>query len=78
LFIGNVLKKQITDITYFNRYSYDQRADIYIELSIIDRKSPLPADYRTEYEISYDWIQNQLIEAQRTDICLNGNEKNGE
>lgn len=76
LFIGNVLNRQMTDITYFNRYLYDERADIYIGLPVIDRKSPLPADHRTEYEISYDEIQNQFKETQRIAVCLNGDEKN--
>ncbi|MCZ7358255.1 MAG: hypothetical protein O8C66_06330 [Candidatus Methanoperedens sp.] len=60
LFIGNVLKLPITDITYFNQYTYNEKTDIHIEIPIINRKIPHPADYRTEYEVSYDAIINQL------------------
>ncbi len=60
LFIGNVLKLPLTDVTYFNEYAYGESTDIHMEIPIINRKIPRPADYRTDYEVSLDAIINQL------------------
>jgi hypothetical protein len=60
LFIGNVLKLPITDITYFNQYAYNEKTDIHIEIPIINRKIPRPVDYRTEHELSFDAIITKL------------------
>ncbi len=60
LFVGNVLKLPITDITYFNQYAYGEKNDIHIKIPIINRKIPRLVDYRTEYEVSFDAIINQL------------------
>lgn len=60
LFIGNVLKLPIIDITYFNQYTYNESIDIHMEIPIINRKFPHPADYRTDYEMTLDAIIKQL------------------
>ncbi len=60
MFIGNVLDSPLTDITYYNEYSFNEKVDICINLSIISRNIPIPFDYRTKYEISYDTLINSL------------------
>jgi hypothetical protein len=64
IYIGNAKYKQITDITWFAEYTYDEKESIYLELPILERNTPYPADYRSESEIIIDIIKNTIGEVE--------------
>jgi hypothetical protein len=62
IYLGNAKYDKITDITWFAEYSYDEKDTVYLELPILERNTPFPADYRSESEIFIDRIKNSMEE----------------
>lgn len=62
IYLGNAKYDKITDITWFAEYSYDEKDTVYLELPILKRNTPFPADYRSESEIFIDRIRKSIEE----------------
>lgn len=62
LYFGPARYNEITDITFFKTYDYDEKTNVYLDLPILNRHYPTPADYRTDVEIIYDRVMNQVAE----------------
>lgn len=62
MYIGSAKYERLTDITWFDGYGYDEKVDLPLRLPILERNIPVPADYRTESEINFDRIKNQVEE----------------
>lgn len=62
MYIGNAKYDRLTDITWFDEYDYDEMVDIHLEVPILERNIPFPADYRTAVEIEYDRTKNLIEE----------------
>lgn len=62
MYIGTAKYERLTDITWFDGYGYDEKVELFLRLPILERNVPFPADYRTESEINFDRIKNQIEE----------------
>ncbi|MDP4038859.1 MAG: hypothetical protein Q8P54_02775 [bacterium] len=51
------------EVTFFaNKFNYDSRISLPVELPILENNTPLPADYRSKEDILKDYIKNKLDE----------------
>lgn len=62
MYLGNAKYDKIMDITWFTEYKYDEKENIYLELPILERNTPFPADYRTESDVTIDGIKSSIEE----------------
>ncbi len=60
LHMGLTKYQNLFPISWFCKYKYDEKTDLYVDIPILERNVPFPADYRTEEEIFFDKIRNIL------------------